>query len=230
MRSIPLAATCVNSFASLTIIVDPYGLPSCYRACERPPVSSDFGRFSSQAPRVPSQTIQPRRRFERRCRPGSRRAWLDTTDDSHAGYPRRHQDASSRRGQTMSVVTEGQSVQIRPVAVMQVDRLTQTASPGTSPHYVPTVLAGVSACVGVLSVSGADITSRAAAPGAYGLFWLGLALIFVPAAWRLCRGRWSPSNSVPLPAGSGAMRFSLSSHGSPLRVVRIVATSSNTTA
>jgi len=165
-----------------------------------------------------------------RHRPGSRRAWLDTTDDSHAGYPRRHQDASSRRGQTMSVVTEGQSVQIRPVAVMQVDRLTQTASPGTSPHYVPTVLAGVSACVGVLSVSGADITSRAAAPGAYGLFWLGLALIFVPAAWRLCRGRWSTSNSVPLPAGSGAMRFSLSSHGSPLRVVRIVATSSNTTA
>jgi hypothetical protein len=130
----------------------------------------------------------------------------------------------------MSVVTEDQSVQIRPVAARQVDRLTETASQGTSPHDVATVLAGVSACVDLLPVSGADIRSRAGAPDAYGLFGLGPALIFVLATWRLCRGRRSPSDSVPLPAGSGAMRLSLSSHGSPLRVVRIVATSSNTTA
>ena len=54
---------------------------------------------------------------------------------------------------------------------MRVDRLTQTASPGRFPHYVPTVLAGVSACVGVLPVreptSGAvqlPLRSRFAAP------------------------------------------------------------------
>jgi hypothetical protein len=146
-----------------------------------------------------------------RHRPGSRRAWLDSTDDSHAGCPRWHQDASSLRGQTMSVVGEGQSVQFRPVAVMEVDRLTQTASPGMPPHFVPTALAGVSAWVGVLSVSGTVLrtwTSKGDPPGA----------------------RWNPSNSVPVPAGSGAMRLSLSSHGSPLRVVRIVVTSSSTTA
>ncbi len=93
----------------------------------------------------------------------------------------------------MSVVTEGQSVEFRPMAVMQVDRLTQTASPDSTPHHVPSVLAGVSACVGVLSVSGADIRSRAGTSGSYGLFWLGLALIFVPAAWQLCR-RNTPRN------------------------------------
>ncbi len=79
------------------------------------------------------------------------------------------------------------------MAVMQVDRLTQTASPDSTPHHVPSVLAGVSACVGVLSVSGADIRSRAGTSGSYGLFWLGLALIFVPAAWQLCR-RNTPRN------------------------------------
>ena len=49
------------------------------------------------------------------------------------------------------------------------------------------MVAGVSSCVGVLSVAGADIRSRGSASGAYGLFWLGLALIFLPAAWQLCR-------------------------------------------
>ncbi len=43
-------------------------------------------------------------------------------------------------------------------------------------------------------------------------------------------GRWSPSSSVQLPQGSGAMQLILSSHGSRLRVVRIVATGTSATA
>lgn len=81
----------------------------------------------------------------------------------------------------MSVVTEGQSIQSRPVAVMQVDR--QRSSQ-------------------VLQTW----TLKGIPPG----------------------GRWRSSNSVPPPAGSDAMRLILSSQGSLLRVLRIVAISSNT--
>jgi hypothetical protein len=55
------------------------------------------------------------------------------------------------------------------------------------PSSLWSVLAVVSAAMGVLSVAEADIRARASAPSAYSLFWLGLALIFVPTAWVVCR-------------------------------------------
>lgn len=45
----------------------------------------------------------------------------------------------------------------------------------------------ISAALGILCVAEADIRSRASSPDAYGLFWAGLGLIFIPVAWRLCR-------------------------------------------
>ena len=90
----------------------------------------------------------------------------------------------------MSVITAVRSLDLRPVAVPPVERGLEGPEPSPTPSSIrglPSALAGVSSCVGVLSVAGADIRSRGSASGAYGLFWLGLALIFLPAAWQLCR-------------------------------------------
>jgi hypothetical protein len=86
----------------------------------------------------------------------------------------------------MSVATE-----IRPEASLQLGRAVETSDPTPEPMraplYLSSVLAGVTACVGVLAVAQADTGSRVSASYSYGLFWLGLGLILVPIAWQLCR-------------------------------------------
>jgi hypothetical protein len=86
----------------------------------------------------------------------------------------------------MSVATE-----IRPEAPLRLGRAEETSNPIPEPKRAPlfavSVLAGVTACVGVLSVAKADSGSRVSASYSYGLFWLGLGLILIPIAWQLCR-------------------------------------------
>jgi hypothetical protein len=55
-------------------------------------------------------------------------------------------------------------------------------------HFAIAAIA-IIASFGVLLVAEADIRSRSSGPDAYGLFWAGLLLIFVPVAWRVCRVR-----------------------------------------
>jgi len=82
----------------------------------------------------------------------------------------------------MSVTTESRSR-----ALLLIDHPNTTPDPSAIPRSVTSVFAGIGACVGVFSVAEADIRSRASASGSYALFWLGIALIFVPIAWQLCR-------------------------------------------
>jgi len=83
----------------------------------------------------------------------------------------------------MSVATDV----LRPVAAVRLDRPEMTPEVNRIPRLGWSIWAAISACLGVLSVAGADIQSRESRPDTYVLFWLGIGLIFLPTAWQLCR-------------------------------------------